>query len=52
MKRLFTVLLVLGGCGASQIKVQPVQIKPIQINVDVNLHDGKDVKDAAAGHTE
>lgn len=46
MKRIALVLL-LGACGAQQVKVEPVKIEPIHITVDVNLHD-RDVKDTGA----
>ena len=32
-------LVLLGACGAQQVKVEPVKIEPIHITVDVNLHD-------------
>ena len=42
MKRaLFT--FVLASCGTQGVKVEPVQIQPIHITVDVNVHDRADV---------
>jgi len=46
MKRIVFVLL-LGACGATQVKVEPVKIQPIHITVDVNLHD-RDAKGTGA----
>jgi hypothetical protein len=31
--------ILLGACGAQQVKVEPVKVQPIHITVDVNLHD-------------
>ncbi len=39
MKRLLAALVMLAACGAQQVKVEPVEVKPIHITVDVNLHD-------------
>lgn len=38
MKRLLTLLL-LGGCGMTRVKVDPVQVQPIHITVDVNVRE-------------
>lgn len=40
MKRIVAFVL-LAGCGATQVKVEPVKIQPIHITVDVNLNEGK-----------
>jgi len=37
------MLFVVAGCGATQVKVEPVQVQPIHITVDVNVHDHADV---------
>jgi hypothetical protein len=36
---LVAVVLV-AGCGATHVKVEPVKVEPIHITVDVNLKDG------------
>ena len=33
-------LVLAAGCGATQVKVEPVKIQPIHITVDVNLNEG------------
>ena len=38
MKKILVAIL-LGACGAQQVKVDPVKVQPIHITVDVNLHD-------------
>lgn len=48
MKWIVAVVL-LSACGATQVKVEPVQIQPIHITVDVNVHD-RSANDAATGH--
>ncbi len=35
------LVVLLGACGAQQVKVEPVKVQPIHITVDVNLHDRK-----------
>lgn len=40
--RALALLLLLGACGAQQVKVEPVKIEPIHITVDVNIHQGPD----------
>jgi hypothetical protein len=37
------ILCVAAGCGLTTMKVAPVKVEPIQMTIDVNLHD-----DAAA----
>lgn len=32
--------LVLAACGPTRVNVAPVQIQPIHMTIDVNLHDG------------
>lgn len=32
-------LIMLAGCGAQRIKVDPVTVQPIHVTVDVNVHD-------------
>jgi hypothetical protein len=32
--------LALAACGATRVNVAPVQIQPIHMTIDVNLHDG------------
>ncbi|HSK03418.1 MAG TPA: hypothetical protein VK932_19335 [Kofleriaceae bacterium] len=32
--------LPLAACGATRVNVAPVQIQPIHMTIDVNLHDG------------
>ncbi|HEU0035613.1 MAG TPA: hypothetical protein VFQ53_33610 [Kofleriaceae bacterium] len=39
MKRLAIAILVLAGCGAQTVKVEPVKVEPIHMTIDVNLHD-------------
>lgn len=39
MKKLALVVLMLSGCGAQQVRVEPVKIEPIHITVDVNLRE-------------
>lgn len=31
--------VALGACGATHVNVAPVQIQPIHMTIDVNLHD-------------
>ena len=40
MKKILVAILLVGACGAQQVKVEPVKVQPIHITVDVNLHDG------------
>jgi hypothetical protein len=39
--RWITIALLTAACGSTQVKVEPVQIEPIHIVVDVNLHQAK-----------
>jgi len=32
-------VVALGACGATRVNVAPVQIQPIRMTIDVNLHD-------------
>jgi hypothetical protein len=41
------VAILLGACGAQQVRVEPVKVQPIHITVDVNLHDKSDSGDQA-----
>jgi hypothetical protein len=41
MMRYVILIVLLGACGAQQVKVEPVKVQPIHITVDVNLHDRK-----------
>lgn len=38
MKRI-VVAVLLAACGAQHVKVEPLQIQPIHITVDVNLNE-------------
>lgn len=40
MKTLVMLVLV-AGCAAQKVKVEPVKVEPIHVTIDVNLHDGK-----------
>jgi hypothetical protein len=35
----FVILVIVSGCGAQKIKVEPVKVEPIHMTIDVNLHD-------------
>ncbi len=48
MKRMFCALVLLAACGSQQVKVAPLQINPIHITVDVNLHDSKPATGSAS----
>ncbi len=37
---LAAVGLVLAACAPTRVNVAPVQIQPIHMTIDVNLHDG------------
>jgi len=32
-------LAALAACGATRVNVAPVQVQPIHVTIDVNLHD-------------
>lgn len=32
-------LLLLAACGAQHVKIEPVQVQPIHVTVDVNVHE-------------
>lgn len=32
-------LLLLAACGTQRVKIDPVQVAPIHVTVDVNVHD-------------
>ncbi len=45
MKQLAAAIAVatactLAGCGPSSLRVEPVKIEPIHLQIDVTLHDG------------
>jgi hypothetical protein len=40
LKRIFVAVVLVAGCGATHVKVEPVKVEPIHITVDVNLKDG------------
>jgi hypothetical protein len=40
LKRISIALVLVAGCGATHVKVEPVKVQPIHITVDVNLKDG------------
>lgn len=39
MRRILIAVVLVTGCGATHVKVEPVKVEPIHITVDVNLKD-------------
>jgi len=40
MKRpLALLVLVAAACGTQNLRLEPVKVEPIQMTIDVNLHD-------------
>lgn len=39
MRRFLIAVVLVTGCGATRVKVDPVKVQPIHITVDVNLKD-------------
>lgn len=44
MTKLVAALLVMAGCGLTNVKVAPVTVEPIHMTIDVNVHDHTDEK--------
>jgi hypothetical protein len=41
MRKIWIAVVLVAGCGATHVKVEPVKVEPIHITVDVNLKDGQ-----------
>lgn len=47
--KLVIAVLVMAGCGLTNVKVAPVTVEPIHMTIDVNVHDQTDAKPSGDG---
>ncbi len=46
-RTLALLIVTLAACGTQNLKLAPVQVEPIHMTIDVNLHDSPDATKSA-----